>query len=100
MSANVVESAAAEPIEAELVDYEKERGKPMPSPAHGLIQSRIDRQIAKHEEFDALQELTVDFTGNRPYYVPDICIYPKGKFGILDTEVRATDPPITAIEIL
>ncbi|MBC8111576.1 MAG: Uma2 family endonuclease [Verrucomicrobia bacterium] len=83
----------------ELTDYETERGKPMPSKNHGLVQSNIIGLLfAKYRsEYSFPTELTLEMGKN---YVPDICIYPKMTFDAQHDTIRMTQPPITAIEIV
>lgn len=88
-------------LEAERVsDYELERDKPMPSRNHSIIQSRLNIALGKYlDQFEILPELNLAPPGVRPS-VPDICIYPKMEIDLLEDEIKVTDAPITAIEIL
>jgi Uma2 family endonuclease len=83
-----------------LSDYEKERGKPMPSKNHGLIQSSLIFILSLNfrKDFSFPTELTIQLDGKD--YVPDICIYPKMQFNGRQDEIRMTDLPLTAIEII
>lgn len=100
MSTTAVDAPDTESIEAELSDYERERGKPMPSPVHSILQIRFAIQFDRHSDFDTYSELTIDFTGHRPYFTPDLSVYPKKKIDFLSTEVRATESPLLTLEIL
>lgn len=85
---------------SQLSDYEKERGKPMPSKNHGLIQSNIVGLLfaSYRKLFSFPTELTIHLNGKD--YVPDICIYPKMQFNGRQDVIRMTEVPLTAIEII
>lgn len=60
----------------ELSDYEKERGKPMPSLNHSIVQLRLGIAFAAFTDFSVLPELTLELpSGER--LTPDLSIYPK-----------------------
>lgn len=84
----------------EVSAYELERGKPMPSKNHGLIQSNLTGMLfmTYRKEYSFPTELTIHLQGKD--YVPDICIYPKMIYNGLQDEIRVSEVPITAIEIL
>jgi Uma2 family endonuclease len=83
-----------------LSQYETERGKPMPSKLHSIIQSRVNFQITLHyqTQYDTFSELSLDLAGWES--VPDIAIYPKSEMDFLHDEVQIKEPPLCAIEIL
>jgi Uma2 family endonuclease len=88
-----------------LSDYETERGKPMPSRNHALAQLYLITAFVRHkEEFAILPELSLELEG-RPF-VPDVSVYPKLSLAsqtVLDwqhDEIRMTEPPAMAVEIL
>ncbi len=85
---------------AELSAYELERGKPMPSKNHSILQARLLRVLLNNydNEFDFLSELSLELTTGKA--TPDISIYPKLIIDWLHDEIRVTDPPLTVIEIL
>ena len=90
-----------EPVQTtQLSDYEKERGKPMPSKNHGLIQSNLILALGFNYRklFSFPTELTIHLNGKD--YVPDICIYPKMQFNGRQDVIRMTEVPLTAIEII
>jgi Uma2 family endonuclease len=91
-----------EAIEQEtLTDYEIERGKPMPSRNHSLVQNRLSFLLTKdyEQEFSFLSEAEISFLPKNA--VPDVCIYPKMQVNFEEEDViKMPDPPITAIEIL
>ena len=81
------------------VDYVIERGKPMPSKNHSRLERRLGVVLTPYEDrFDIMPELSLELSAGKA--TPDICLYPKLAFDWLDDEIRMTDPPITAIEIL
>ena len=83
-----------------LSDYEIERGKPMPDKNHAIIQGRlIFRLNLKYgEKFSFLPEINLDLP-TRPR-VPDLAIYPPLSFEPDNNEIRMTQRPLCAIEIL
>lgn len=84
----------------EISQYELERGKPMPSKLHGYVQLRIGTmlEVGYGERFTLFSELNLDL--NQWESVPDLCIYPKMKIDFSEDEIRVTEPPLAAIEIL
>lgn len=86
---------------AAISDYEIERGKPMPSLNHSLIQSQIAFLLKRDygKEFSAPSELELAFLPKNA--VPDLCIYPKMHINFEEEDIlKMTEPPLTAIEIL
>lgn len=82
-----------------LLDYEIERGKPMPSMNHAVIQAVLSAALLRYEDkFTVLSELSLELNG-RPF-VPDLSIYPKLDLDLLHDQVKHTEPPIQVIEIL
>ncbi|MFM9947548.1 MAG: Uma2 family endonuclease [Saprospiraceae bacterium] len=83
-----------------LSDYELERGKPMPSKNHALIQSRLIIALAlKYSDlYDFMSEATLEVSGEQK--IPDIAIYPKLVFDPLRDEISMKALPLCAIEIL
>ena len=66
----------AEASAVEISDYEKERGKPIPSLHHSVVQLRLGIAFSAHKEFSILPELDLEMpSGQR--LVPDISVYPK-----------------------
>lgn len=86
--------------QSELSQYELERGKPMPSKNHSRLQLRMGKLlIDKYDErYDFHSELSLQLSTGKA--TPDICIYPKEVIDWFNDEVRVTEPPLTAIEIL
>lgn len=85
----------------ELEDYETERNRLMPSKNHSIIQSRLNIALGKHygDQYEFLPQLDLAPPGVKPT-LPDLCIYPKRAVDLLEDEIKVTEPPITAIEIL
>ena len=90
-----------ETAEKQLSEYEIERGKPMPSLNHGIIQSNLCFAIlAKYrKEYSVISELSVEL-GKGKVVVPDLCIYPKKVYNGFQDRRKVAEPPLTAIEIL
>ncbi len=79
-------------------DYQIERNKPMPNIIHGAIQSKLTVLLDKYsEKYLFVGELSLDTT---PGSTPDLCIYPKKKLDIKNVEAKATEPPLTTVEIM
>ena len=84
-----------------LSDYELERGKPMPSLLHAVVQSNliILLNATYGETYHVLPELTIITPDNKPL-VPDIAIYPKFKIDWQNDVLRQEDSPLATVEIL
>ena len=84
----------------ELSDYELDRNKPMPSKNHALVQSRFVGQLDANysEQYNVLTEIKLDTPPKD--VVPDIAIYPRFAFDPLHDEVKMTEMPLCAVEIL
>ncbi len=82
------------------IDYETERGKPMPSLLHARLQARLITYLSVHfgERFEIFSELTLDTPGEKT--TPDICIYPIEPVNFSHDETKRTYPPLAVIEIL
>lgn len=80
--------------------YERERGKPMPSFNHSLIQSAIIAQLWQaRDRFTTHSELTLDLGGE--CFTPDLAVYAiKGPVNWTKDTVRMTEPPLLVVEIL
>ncbi len=91
-----------EELEAPIVesDYEIERGKPMPSLNHSIIQSRLGFLLMRDydAQFSIPSELELEFLPKNA--VPDLCIYAKLQIDLSEDIIRMTVPPLTAVEIL
>ena len=79
--------------------YERERGKPMPSKVHGITQIRLGAAMAPwFDQYTVIGELALDL-GGRPL-TPDLCVYPRLEIDYTDDEIRMTEPPLLAVEIV
>jgi Uma2 family endonuclease len=87
-------------ISQPLTDYEIERGKPMPSFIHALIQKRLlvllDNRYGSR--FEILSELSLDTPGERT--TPDIAICEIQPIDFSRDEIKRKEPPFATIEIL
>lgn len=85
---------------ATLSDYEIERGKPMPSLNHGLIQANVlIALISRYRSlFRFASETSLDLSGWLS--TPDISILPPGAINLKNDKIKVTDPPLGTIEIL
>lgn len=82
-----------------LSEYEVERGKPMPSRNHALVQSYMTVAFMHYaDEFSILPEFSLELDG-KPF-VPDISVYRRLHADPLRDEVKGTEPPLLAVEIL
>ena len=82
--------------------YEQERGKPMPSKNHSIIQGNVYFELRNQygNQFDIFPELSLDLIPNTPGAVPDICIYDKTPRNWQVDVIKTNTPPLLAIEIL
>lgn len=81
-----------------ISDYERERGKPMPSKAHGYIQWNLSVALAAfRDQYTGFSELTLELDGRE--LTPDLSVYPKTDVDLVHDELRVTDPPLLAVEI-
>ena len=92
-----VKMATMPPPEA-VSEYEKERGKPMPSMNHGAVQANVIAALSKKygEQYRLFGELTLDLA---PAATPDICVYPELTLDWQNDQIRATAMPLITIEI-
>ena len=82
-----------------LSDYERERGKPMPSLNHGTIQTSLIISFAPYRStYSIVSELSLELSGFRG--TPDICLYPRLSIDYAQDEIRMTEPPLVAVEIV
>ena len=82
-----------------LSEYELERGKPMPSKNHSLVQSSLIAHFLHcGDEHSVLSELTLDLPERES--TPDISVYPKLPRDWQHDEVKMSEPPPMVVEIL
>ena len=79
------------------LSYEEERGKPMPSFNHGVVQVNLIGQFIRNSDFRVVSELTIEFQGKN--YTPDLSIYPRQPINFRHDDIRRDDPPLMAVEI-
>ena len=77
--------------------YEQERGKPMPSKNHAIVQTNLAIELAKHREYRVMSELSL-VLNDRPL-TPDLSIYLRGPVDFRHDDIRLTDPPLVVVEI-
>lgn len=78
--------------------YEEERGKPMPSNLHSIIQTNLAVEFAKHREFRTQSELDLDIAGRK--FVPDLSVYRREPVDFMRDVLRRSDPPLLTVEII
>jgi Uma2 family endonuclease len=82
-----------------LSDYELERGKPLPSFHHGIVQSALIHAFYEYsDKFIIVSELSLklgDFSAT-----PDISIYSKQPISWLHDQTKITEPPLMVVEII
>ena len=81
-----------------MSDYERERGKPMPSKLHSLVQTNLTIALGQFRPtYQALSELSVRLSDRD--VTPDISVYRELDLDFSQDEVRMTEPPLLAVEI-
>ncbi|CCH52432.1 protein of unknown function DUF820 [Fibrisoma limi BUZ 3] len=90
-----------EAVVEQLSDYERERGKPIPTLNHSVIQGNLMFALQLHyrQQYSLLPEINLSMP-ERPDAVPDIAIYPKLQIDFLHDVTAMTEMPLTAIEIV
>lgn len=80
-------------------EYELERGKPMPSKNHGLVQASLCAHLFRSGgDYSILSELSLELGGRK--LTPDLSVYSKLITDWQHDEVRMTEPPLMVVEIL
>lgn len=80
-------------------DYERERGKPMPSELHGITQMFLGGELLQlYPDYVTYGELTlrIDDQGDM---TPDLCVYGPRDFDYENDRTRVEEPPVIAVEI-
>lgn len=92
----MLKSTATEPVS----EYEQERGKPMPSKFHSLVQINIGTALKmRYRKTHSIHsELSLNL-GDRPA-TPDVSVYLKSDISLERDEIKMTQPPLLIIEIL
>lgn len=90
-----------EAVIEQVSDYERERGKPMPTLNHAYVQTNllVELKVRYRKTHTILSELNITMP-ERPDTVPDIAIYPKLQIDFLHDVTSMTDMPLTVIEIV
>ena len=85
----------------QLSDYERERGKPMPTLNHAYVQKNllVGLDYRYRKTHTVLSELNLTMP-HRPDTVPDIAISPKLQIDFLHDVTSMTQMPLTVIEIV
>jgi Uma2 family endonuclease len=79
------------------LSYEEERGKPLPSFHHGIVQMNLGMELAKHTEYRILSEVTILINGHS--YTPDLSVYPHTRLDFRHDTVKMKEAPLVAVEI-
>ena len=85
--------------ENKISDYEKERGKPMPTLLHGAIQFNLGfiLKTAYPNQYGFASEVTLN---TQPLgSTPDLIVYPQQALDFKNNPSRREDAPLLAIEI-
>lgn len=90
-----------EAVVEELSDYERERGKPMPTLNHAYIQTNllVELKTRYRKTHTVLSELNVTMP-ERDDAVPDIAIYHKLKIDFLHDVTSMTEILLTVVKII
>lgn len=87
-----------DPYVAEISDYERERGKPMPSFNHSIVQTQLIVALSKSPDWRVCSELSLRL-GERDG-TPDLSVYPHRPADFTRDIIRETTPPTMVVEIL
>jgi Uma2 family endonuclease len=79
-------------------DYERERGKPMPSKLHSVTQKHLIIAFHPFEPpYTVFSELTLELDGRE--LTPDLSVYEQIDVDFSEDELRMTEPPLLTVEI-
>jgi Uma2 family endonuclease len=85
-------------MEDAVSDYERERGKPMPSKLHSITQKNLILALNEFEPpYTVFSELTLQLSDRD--ITPDLSIYGAQEIDFWQDEVRMTEPPLLTVEI-
>lgn len=89
-----------EALQTHLSDYELERGKPMPSFNHSIVQSNLIGELRSRlrQTHTITSELNLELNGKK--LVPDLAIFPKLTPDMQHDILWVKEAPLTTIEIL
>ena len=90
-----------ETLELVLSDYELERGKPMPSLNHSILQGNLIFELKSgyRKTHTIASELSLEMP-EKPDTVPDICIFPLLQIDFLHDQTSMQQMPLGVIEIV
>lgn len=81
-----------------ISDYERERGKPVPSKLHSIAQKKLILALHEFEPpYTVFSELTLQLDDRE--LTPDLSIYEAQEIDFWRDEVRMTEPPLLTVEI-
>jgi Uma2 family endonuclease len=85
----------------EVSSYEIERGKPMPSLNHAILQGNLIFELKSNyrHRYTIASELSIEMP-HKPDAVPDIAIYPLLKIDFLHDQTSMTQMPLAVVEIV
>ena len=81
------------------LSYEEERGKPMPSFNHGMIQANLIGEFIRNRVYRVVSELTLELA-EPPNVTPDLCIFHRKPAELAHDQIRVAEPPLMAVEVL
>ncbi len=89
-----------ETLAPEISAYELERGKPMPSINHSIVQLNVGFELKTRyrDQFRFMSEINIDVAGR--VMVPDIGIFPRMAADMANDSIVSQQLPLTTIEIL
>lgn len=84
-----------------LSNYERERGKPVPTLNHSVVQGSLifSLKLRYRQQYTVASELNLTMP-ERPDAVPDIAIYPKLQIDFFNDVTSMTEMPLTVVEIV
>ena len=80
--------------------YRQERGKPLPTKNHAIVQMNLGFELRKRydERYSFMPELTLQLPDQKS--VPDLAIFPKLTFDPLNDEISMNEMPLGVVEII
>ena len=89
-----------ETLAPEISDYELERGKPMPSLKHAIIQGNLIQFLRTNlgQDYLILPELSLALDAQKA--VPDVSVFLRLAIDLTVEQIAVTEVPRTTIEIL
>ena len=80
-------------------EYEQERGKPMPSLNHGVVQAKLSFALisAYQDQYLVGSEITL---ATEPPLTPDLIVSSERQLDWLRDEIRVAEAPLTVFEIV